>query len=561
MNQRKFFRYLGLAVASLGIAIFFNNCGKGRSADSATLGLPSANVSTYNAADICNEEDITVFSRGYHPFLAQNCTNCHINGPGKGTFASPTLETAFAGFSQIGYDKISQYAVNNSHNPPYTGSHNLEIINSFRLQWQTYQKEKLKCGDGTSEPVVENQEFVPEFETDAKPIPQIIGTTTTTRVNGADVLVTTFPRRVLTWNLNTALTSLNGKEIPNLVGAELSVTVTGFQVPSGETAYVVSLPMLKVGSNSLHFRGMNLKLNGFPIRYATTFKNMDTNAYQNTTQLLSPGSLVSVGPLGAQDTLALQFGDIEIVNLPAPPPPPSVQFSVASMTIQPSQLGYANKVTIQVQVTGDNVDPISVPVNVADEDDYAAGEVPATGVLGIGQNRFDWDYRFDANTSTSLNFNANQKTASFSIIFSDDLRNDVNKVLRLSLGTPLGARIGGNSEIRISLPDYNSPASGNAPTFAQLMNPRSGILGVSCVKCHNSVQRQGGYDMTDYQDMKNRGIIVPGNTDRNQHKMFRRMNADAPNLEGLQSMPLDGFLPRDQVDLVNQWILDGAKNN
>jgi hypothetical protein len=61
--------------------------------------------------------------------------------------------------------------------------------------------------------------------------------------------------------------------------------------------------------------------------------------------------------------------------------------------------------------------------------------------------------------------------------------------------------------------------------------------------------------------MKARGIIVPGNLDPNQHKMYRRMNADDPNLQGLQSMPLDGFLPRDVVDLVNQWILDGAKNN
>jgi hypothetical protein len=231
------------------------------------------------------------------------------------------------------------------------------------------------------------------------------------------------------------------------------------------------------------------------------------------------------------------------------------------MTIQPSQLGYANKVTIEVEVVGANPDPISVSINTTPDVNYPVGEKPAFSVLGIGQNRFDWDYKIDPTTSTSLNLPANVKTASINIIFSDDHRADVDKVLRLELGTPLGAVIGANSALRIALPNYNPPHTGTAPTFAQLMNPKSGVLGVNCVKCHNSVQRQGGYDMTDYQDMVNRGIIVPGDRVAEDHKMYRRMNADSPNLAGLQSMPLDGFLPFDQVDLVNQWILDGADNN
>lgn len=552
--QNKHKRAALFSVLGLALIVSYNNCGKGKTADSMSGSLSSVSGDTYNAKDVCNEEDIDVFDRGYHQFLAENCKNCHIAGPGKGTFASPDKTIAYSGFTMLGYDKISQYAVNNSHNPPYTGSQNLEIVNNLRLQWQSYQNLKSQCGGaGTGTTTVETP-FTPVFETSTQNIPQIKATTTT--VNGTSV--TTFDRKTLTWDLNKSLSTLTGKAIPNLVGAQITVTISGYKIPTGETAYLFTLPQLKVGNYSLHVKGINFRINGFPVGYATTFKKLDVNAYMGTTVLLSPGSLVSVGALGASDTLSVQFGDIEIVDLPAPPPPPTVQFSVASMTIQQNQLGTANKVTIQVQVNGANVDSISVPVNF---DGAVGGETAANSLLGVGQNRFDWDYKVDPTTTTALTFKPGQKTASFNLIFSDDLRADVNKVLRLSLGTPLGGSLGTNSKLVISLPNYNQPYNGSAPTFALLMNPKSGVLGMNCVKCHNSVQRQGGYDMTDYEDMKTRGIILPGNMDPNAHKMFRRMNADAPNLQGLQSMPLDGFRPRDEVDLVNQWILDGAKNN
>jgi hypothetical protein len=557
VNHGKNIRTLLFSVVGLALLVSYNNCGKGKTADSVNDSFSSIGVGNLNADNVCSEEEIDVFDRGYHQFLAETCKNCHISGPGKGTFASPDKVTAFSGFNMLGYDKISQYAVNNSHNPPYTGSQNLEIINGLRLQWQTFQKMKAQCEGGTGA-TVENEVFKPQFETSTQTIPQINSTTTTVRVNGSDTQVTTFDRQVLTWDMSNSLSTLSGKTVPTLTGAQLSVTVSGFRIPTGETAYLVSLPILKVGGNSLHIKGLNFRINGFAVGYATTFKKTDINAYMGTDVLLSPGSLVSVGRLGAADTLAVQFGDLEIIDLPAPPPPPAVQFSVQDMTIQANQLGYDNKVTITVNVIGDNLESISVPVNF---DGAVAPEKAALSLLGTGQNRFDWDYRVDTTTTTSLTFKPNQKSATFNLIFSDDQRADSDKVLRLSLGTPLGAILATNSKLRISLPNYNAVPTGSAPTFALLMNPKSGVLGMNCVKCHNSVQRQGGYDMTDYQDMKSRGIILPGNLDPNQHKMFRRMNADSPNLQGLQSMPLDGFRPRDEVDLVNQWILDGAKNN
>src|SRR5690606_10810300 len=128
--------------------------------------------------------------------------------------------------------------------------------------------------------------------------PPIVGKTTTSRVGGADVTTTTYNREVLTWDLQKSLVSLNGKALRDLTGAQLSVTLRGMKLLTCESAYLISLPLLKVGNNSLHIQGLNFRLNGFPINYATTFKELDRRVYQNTTDLLSPGTLVSIGPLG-----------------------------------------------------------------------------------------------------------------------------------------------------------------------------------------------------------------------------------------------------------------------
>lgn len=552
----KWRRHIVFVTAGALLALAFNNCGKGKSPNAD---LASGGLDTRNVADVCNETEINVFSRGYHQFLKETCKNCHISGPGKGTFASPDINAGFSGFQMLGYDKISQYAVSENHNPPYTGSHNLEIINALRLQWQTFQRDKMACSGSSSGAVSEI--FTPKYESTVQSIPQIFSHTEIVKVNNIDTKIVTFDRKTMTWDLGKQLIALTTKAVPTLIDVQLSVTVTGYQIPSGETAYLFSLPMLKVGRTSLHVKGLNFRLNGFAIGYATTFKKLELNVYQNTTALLSPGSLVSVGAPGPSDTLALQLGDIEIIDMAQPPPPPAVQFKLASFNVEPDQTGPNRPVTVEVEVVGDNPEAISVGVNVASSTSYAAGETPASYIVGVGQNRFDWDYKFDPATSTSLNFKSFQKTASFNLIFSNDERFDVDKVIRLEIGTPFGAVLGTNKVLRITLPNRNPPYSGVAPTFSLMMNPNSGIMGTRCVKCHNSVQKQGGYDMTDYQEMVTKGVIVPGDPTLMNHKMYRRTNADAPNLEGLQSMPLDGFLPASEVRYINDWLKAGARNN
>ncbi len=544
-QRSSFFKSIAL-LSGVVLLLAYNNCAKSSTKGEVGTGSQTPPGQTFNAADVCKEQDIEVFSKGYHQFLSTSCKTCHVSGPGRGTFAHPDKAIAYDAFSNLGFEKISNYAVSGSHNLPYTGPQNTDVVNQMRTQWQAYLTAKAKCSGSTSPTIV--QTFTPEYETTTLSIPRSIGSAT-----GA------YPREVLKWDLGTTLSSLKGKAMPNLSGVELSMTVTGYKTASGETAYLFTMPTLKVAGNSLNVKGLNLRLNGFPVRYATTFKVLDSSVYQNTAAMLSPGSLVSVGPYTANDTLALQLGSIEIVNMPPPPPLPAVQFAVGAMTLQRTNLGYANKVPIQVTVTGENLNAISVGVSSGGPNDYPAGEISAASVVGTDYNRFDWDYRVDPATPLAITFSENQKVASFNLIFSDDLRAKGIKTLRLKLGTPLGGSLGGNRVLVITIPNLNPPYSGIAPTFTQLMNKDSGILGRYCIKCHNSVLKEGGYDMTDYQQMVDRRVLIPG--DPINSKMFFRMNAEAPNNAGLGAMPQDGFLPRDIAELVEQWIRAGALNN
>jgi hypothetical protein len=215
---------------------------------------------------------------------------------------------------------------------------------------------------------------------------------------------------------------------------------------------------------------------------------------------------------------------------------------------------------VALTISGDNTNPVTVGITtVGDEKTPTV----AKGVLGAGgKNRFNWDYRFKS--PLSLTFLPGETEKYIEIIFSDDERDEVDKTLTLKVGDPLGGVIGANAQIVISLPDYNDPPVGTAPTFTQLMSV-GGVLEQKCARCHNSIDKQGGYDMTDYRAMVTKGVIVPGDPTANNHKMFRRMNADAPQVGTITPMPLDGFLtgPEEEplVQAVEAWITSGAKNN
>jgi len=539
------------------IAVSFNNCSdqylsKVESSKSQNSELQNSVV------DLCKETEESLFQKGYHNFLSTTCKNCHITGPGKGNFADPNPSAAFTGFKMLGYDKISRYAVSDSHNPPFTGTQNVETVNQLRLQWQTFLTQQSNCGNSGATSATESIDY--QFITSEKNLPAIESKIETVNINGTQTSLTTFERKQIKWLLSSELFPLSKAAIPNLNSVEFTITVTGFQTSTGEKALLITAPTIKTANQSLAVKGMKVKLNGFINKYSSTYNNLSENIYQNTSAMISAGSSVFVGNFSEKDQVAIEFGSIDLIQMSAPPPPAMVQFSTTQFAIQKINQGFSNKVTFDVEVIGTSFSPINLTVRSADPNKYSSTELEARSVLGNdGRNRFDWDYQFDPKMDGNIQISLGQKKSSFAIIFSDDERFETTRVLKLEISSALGARIGTKNMLTITIPSFSQPPSGG-PTFSQLMS-KSGILNTNCVKCHNSVLKMGGYDMTNYQDMVNRRIIIPGDPVGNNHKMFRRMNADAPNIEGLQPMPLDQFLTRDLVQFVEQWILNGAKNN
>jgi hypothetical protein len=556
MTQKTPFIFLSIALSL--IAVSFNNC-----SDQYLSKVESSKLQNTDAqntlVDLCKETEESLFEKGYHNFLSTTCKNCHVVGPGKGNFADPNPASAFTGFKMLGYDKISRYALSDSHNPPFTGTHNVEVVNQLRLQWQTYLTQQSSCGNSANASTSESIDY--QFITSEKALPSIASKVETVTINGTQTSLTTFERKQIKWSLNSELFPLSKATVPNLTNVEFTITVTGFQTSTGERALLVTAPTVKVADQSVSIKGLKIKLNGFVNKYSSTYNNLSENIYQNTSTMISAGSSVFVGNFSEKDQLSIEFGSIELIQMAAPPPPATVQFVSTEFTIQKINQGFANQVVFDVEVVGTSFSPIHLSVRSVDSNRYASNELEARSILGNdGRNRFDWDYQFDPSRNGNIQIGATQKKASFAIIFSDDERFEPTRVLKLEITSALGAQIGNKNIMTITIPSFASQSTSGIPTFSQLMS-KSGILNNNCVKCHNSALKMGGYDMTNYQDMVNRRIIIPGDPNGNNHKMFRRMNADAPNIEGLQPMPLDQFLTRDLVQFVEQWILNGAKNN
>jgi len=519
---------------------------------------PQSMVSGSNTdlKDICSQTESDLFASGYHPFFQTNCNTCHVSGPGKGTFASPDEALAFASFQTMGFEKLSAMAINDSHNYPYTGSHHLEQINNLKTQWQTYQIEKSKCSSSTTSPTPTSvAAFTPNFITIKKIIPSIKGTPSTVNVNGSMMNIVTYNTSTVTYDLDQELSALSDKSLPVTSGATLTVSITGYSNPSGATGYLIQMPKLKTSTSSLKFNGMHVLINGRPVNYAYTFQHIDKSIYKLSEVMLSGGSMLALGPMSEGDQISLSIGSIEVIDMPEPLAAPVVQFDIATATILKTELGSAIPYKVGVSITGDNSNPLSVALSITGNEALAN---IAKGPMDVnGRHRFNWDYRI--NSSLSISFLPGETTKFIEIVFSDDLRDEVDKTLTLTLTDPFGGTLGAKKNLVLTIPDYN-PANTDSVTFTQLMSP-GGILEMNCVRCHNSLDRQGGYDMTDYAEMVSKGIIVPGNLTPNDHKMFRRMNPFAPDAGLVTPMPLDNYLASDLVDFVNLWILAGAKNN
>lgn len=573
---------LGISFAVL--VLFFNNC-KGNSEAaldlSATSGA-SISASTGASGTLCEQDIKNLYARGWHEFLKTNCTVCHSNGPGKGRFANADLEIAYADFSAIGYVKVSGNAVNSSHNPPYSGVQHTQIVNELKVEWQKGLQDYATCS-GTTGAVPQESQIE---KITLKSVSKVIGTA----ADGVPIPIT--------FDLNTEITRIKGTTpIASLPGAKFTIYVTRLKNAGGFTYYTFSRPKVFGSTVDAQIQGIFVNINGFLLNYPTTFSFVDkgiragsTNTSLNDVSgVLSTGSLVAPKVILPTDTLSVSFIDIKKVTLPPPPPPIVVNIAGARTVMVAPGTGYMD---LNLVLSSPAIEPIIVTVaenndlcgtavtlvnsnttfnsasatclpevyNAVCPGDACAAAAKSFGrarsVIGATYKRYDWDYSFPTN---SVNFGPTENSKTLRIFFSKNQRLEKNRALTFDIASVLGAvNIGSNSSVTYVINKYSNPVPDpDVLTFSQLMNPQAGVLGQNCVACHNSKDTAGGYDMTDYQMMIDRRVIIPRDVNS---KMYVRMHPVPGSLA--KPMPQIGFLDDPQKILeVEKWILQGAFDN
>lgn len=536
-------------------------------------------------SDACETDLMNLFANGYYQFTRTHCIDCHASGPGKGFFANPNPLVAYNDFMSIGYSLVSQHATDASHQPPYTGPQNIDLINPLKTDWQTGLAQFAKCR-GQSPATSQDPSQLIKYETVQK---------ASGYSSSASSPVT------LSWMLDSDLKPVGtGTAAVTTGGATFTLDISGGVTAGGEQYYMFSKPRLFGASVDLHVKAMYVKVNGQLITYQTTFVFMDSSVYAKTPQtgasLLSIGTLVVPGVLSAQDQISVAFQLVEKVTLPAPPPPISAQFDGAAIRNVASG---STTLSVDVVLSSADTNPNIVSVDVMDDSSDCFKDVTLTNIstdlktigaagcfpdvaafvcpggvascdpnlIKLGRarstdgpmyNRFDWDHKFSAQT---LLFAPGElrKTVSFTI--STDIRKENNRLLSLAIrGIQGAAQIGSVGTVHYIFNKLANPSPTlNVPTYTDLMRPGSGILAQNCMPCHNSVTLAGGYDISNYSLMVSNHVLIPGNPTTS--KMFYRLNPNDPAAVGLQPMPLSGFMDPALVQQVKLWIQDGAKNN
>ncbi len=593
-------RTLNYLIILCSLLFSFNNCSpdenfKGKnSSSSLSNASTSASLSegvSCNGASACEDQLMRFYGGGYQQFLVQNCSTCHAAGPGKGQFANNNLCTSYSDFMQTGYTKVSNNAVSDAHNPPYSGPQHIQTINDLRLTWVKALAEYDICNGGTGS-VANNMslEDRAQFSLGTQVIPSL-------RDN---------EEKRLEFDLVQVI-SLKSLPVPNLPGARFSVMIKK-EVKGAVKTYVVHSPRIFNSSQDVRIKGLFIKINGRFIQYSTNFRYLDTSIPKNTLEtsnssLLSTGALVIAGAMTTSDQVGFEVELLEPTVIPPPPPP--VQLAInAPNAILANGSGFVdievtlNRPALEVVSfsisalgtpicgTGTETIPVSVNNSTCMPDVYnlicpngscapnVLAFTQARSVTGTPFNRFNWDYKFD---NISMVFAIGETSKMIRVNLSKDIRYESNKLLSVQIQAGLGNIVLGKSMTQIVFNKQKNPIPGpTETTYSMLMNPSNGILKINCNSCHNSDQalQQGGFDIADYELMVNRGVLQPGQDFRTINpvtgvvtktyasKIFKRMNVQDPSNLGLTPMPRDGYLDYDtEISTVEKWILSGAKNN
>lgn len=584
-------KMIQIAIVTMVMLVGFNNCspppvGTATSSSTASSGSnnnPGSSFQLESTGDVCDDAIRDTFVSGYYQFAKTNCATCHAKDADKPQFASPDANWAFQTFMGKGYEKFSKNAISEAHQAPYTGTKNVTEVSILKAGWQKGMKDYNDCKGSIV--LVDNTDPVELL--------------TLQVVNKALPALTLDQEVRLTWDLGKDVYGLKaGIAAPKFPGGKLSVTVVRRKTSGGEDYYAIKAPAIHAATVDIKVKTIYAKVNNRILQYASTFKYVNTairaGSKDDLTGLITTGALTAPGSITANDTVTLAFETLAETVLPPPPPPTLVNFTSLQYNLVDSN---TDSVIVSVGAVGNVESPIVVSI----EEDGAtpAGCTATAGVYTISSgclpganaaidaaslnashkaverarsvsgggsyNRFDWDYKFNV---PAIQLKGNNPVETFEVKFSKDIRKEGNRILRLKLVAGSEEVIpGAQSEVVFIIRKVENPTPPAGEwTFTKLMKT-NGILAVNCVRCHNSSTSadafQGGYDMTDYEkmlvlkDTQLRPVLIPGSRDS---RMYRRLNAGDLSL-GESLMPKDGPISDDKIQAIENWILNGAKNN
>lgn len=550
-------------LSGLAVSLLFNNCTAEHSGDFASESGFNV-VGETNFVPCAFKDDMELFGKTFSPFLRTNCSSCHVEGGlGKGAFASSGALVSFNAFDVVGYEKISEYAQNDSHKPPYTGSQHKGTVQLLQDQWIKGLENIAECkasgGGEITIPIVDEDKRL-----DTKSLPLNLNDVTT--------------QATIQWTLEKDLLDKGGSiTLPNAGNAVLSITVKRVTI-NGKPMYEISRPMLKAVGTDLLIQSLLIKLNGKIIGGQTTFRYVDEGVRSSDADptLLSPGAMIVDGVVTPYDLVAISIGILQPTALPPRPIPPVIGFTQSTMSVPETIETPAGKpwnsdknfielkltldkpssefVTASIGIITTGYTPSQLAVNRTSTEETDLSFDDRDLII----DRWDWDFKID---NSAVVFEPGVTVATIRVQIANDQRKEANEILPLEIRSLVAAtRSPTNGKVIVTINDDDAPADPEIPTFSQLMRKGAsdgggGVLFDYCFRCHNSFDNRGGYNLSDYDLMINNGVLVPY---QKSSMMFRRMNEEIP---GLRTMPLDGLLPTDKRRLVELWILNGAKND
>lgn len=552
----------------MGIPVLYTNCGSTHEG--------SSEVSSTSAMK-------PVFKSTFHPFLQTNCASCHVrNGSGNGKFASASLDEAFLDFYYMGYAKLAEYAVSASHNYPYTGPHHQEQVNKLINDYKA----------GLAEANVED-DTGNIFEVDA----QYVLSTKLLGFNANDT------RRII-WSLSENVVQKTDQyflpaELESKIRVEADVSLV--QNVTGQVGYAVTAPNIfldESASTDIMVTGAIFNLNESIIKKNTFYSLKTCIPKGESGRLSQSGSIFVDRKYEVSDRIGVALLRVEETTCPKPEELPSVSFvrvnnSTSIETLEGSigDIGtYADRPypTVELKVQLNKAPSIPVYVSVVVGNSTNPSVKPRCCINlnneNISVNRGDWDFDFDRADLVFYPPGQGEDPVleqTIVIPINDDERPEADETVVLQFDGVANANIGSDSRFNIKIIDAGDAAGKDlrggfflpdgtwlpTSTYVTYTQLYEGIFNSSdeqkrCIGCHNSVTRAAGYDVTDYKQMLQTGVVKPMN--RNGSDLVRRI-VDW-NIIGLNPMPLNrgdgqaGTSPG-WHSLLEDWINNGARNN